>query len=151
MLAQHPTTKRWDTQAIVVETGPNRDYIIKTASGCLLRRKRRFLRQRVVVMPATNSPAAQIAPAQPPMPAAPAQPNPPAAPAHLSPPEVINVEEERQQRQYRPRVYGQASRRSNRPRNAPKRYPGCIIFNPLVVCLFSHISSHPTDRQGKLT
>ncbi|KZR96014.1 Uncharacterized protein APZ42_009889 [Daphnia magna] len=53
VLIQHHSTKRWDTPAVVVEAGVNRDYIFKTASGRLYRRNHRLLRQRVVVMPGT--------------------------------------------------------------------------------------------------
>jgi hypothetical protein len=104
VLVQHHATKRWDTPAVVVEVGDNRDYIVKTASGRLYRRNRRLLRQRVVVMPGpavpTNNPA-QIAPA-------------PALDPDIEP---------RQRRQRRPRNYGPATRRSARTHSAPLRYP----------------------------
>jgi hypothetical protein len=104
VLVQHHATKRWDTPAVVVEVGDNRNYIVKTASGRLYRRNRRLLRQRVVVMPGpavpTNDPA-QIAPA-------------PALDPDIEP---------RQRRLRRPRNYGPATRRSARTHSTPLRYP----------------------------
>jgi hypothetical protein len=35
VIFQHPVSKCWATPAVVVEIGPNRDYIIKTAAGRL--------------------------------------------------------------------------------------------------------------------
>lgn len=71
VLVEHPSTKRWDTPAIVVEVGPNRDYIVNTAVGRLFRRNRLLLFQRVAVMPDTTQLAAQAAPAQPSFPPVP--------------------------------------------------------------------------------
>lgn len=64
VLVQHPTTKRWETTGVVVEIGPNRDYIIKTPAGSALRRNRRMLRRRIPVMPSSLA-AACATPADP--------------------------------------------------------------------------------------
>ena len=55
---QHPDTKLWATPGVIVEVGPNRDYLVKTPSGRVFRRNRRFLRRRIPVMPgpATTTP-----------------------------------------------------------------------------------------------
>ena len=55
VLIQHPTTKCWSTPGIVVEIGKNRDYLLKTPAGRILRRNRRFIRRRIPVMPGTAS------------------------------------------------------------------------------------------------
>ena len=52
VLIQHPVTKCWATPGIIVETGPNRDYLVKTTAGRIFRRNRRFLRRRIAVAPA---------------------------------------------------------------------------------------------------
>ena len=44
---QNPQTKLWDIYGTVTEIGPHRRYYIKTHSGCVLVRNRRFLRRRV--------------------------------------------------------------------------------------------------------
>ncbi len=60
-------SKCWSTPAVVVEIGPNRDYLLKTSAGRLFRRNRRMLRKRIPVMPGTK-----LAPTS--MPPAPAPP-----------------------------------------------------------------------------
>ena len=55
VVAQHPVTKRWKTPRIVVEIGPNRDYLVKSSAGRICRRNRRLLRRRVPVMPGNIS------------------------------------------------------------------------------------------------
>ena len=46
---QHPRTKRWDTIAEVIEQKPSgRSYAVKTESGRVYWRNRRFLRLYVV-------------------------------------------------------------------------------------------------------
>jgi hypothetical protein len=70
VLIQHPDSKRWTTPGVVVETGPNRDYMVKTPSGRIFRRNRRMLRKRTVVMPGTippaeNEPVAAVEPIRP--------------------------------------------------------------------------------------
>ena len=42
---QHPTSKRWDATGTVIAVGRNRDYRIKSPSGVIYWRNRRFLRQ----------------------------------------------------------------------------------------------------------
>jgi hypothetical protein len=70
VLIQHPDSKRLTTPGVVVETGPNRDYMVKTPSGRIFRRNRRMLRKRTVVMPGTippaeNEPVAVVEPIRP--------------------------------------------------------------------------------------
>ena len=48
---QNPITKRWDIYGVVTEIGPYRRYSVKTASGRVLVRNRRFLRRRVPISP----------------------------------------------------------------------------------------------------
>lgn len=55
VVIQHPETKRWATPGVIIEVGPNRDYLIKTAAGRVFRRNRRFLRRLIPVMPAAPS------------------------------------------------------------------------------------------------
>ncbi len=57
VLIQNPDSKRWTTPGVVVKTGPNRDYMVKTPSGRIFRRNRRMLRKRTVVLPGTIPPA----------------------------------------------------------------------------------------------
>jgi hypothetical protein len=124
VLIQHHSTKRWDTPAVVVEAGVNRDYIVKTASGRLYRRNRRLLRQRVVAMPGTatptNVPAAIVPAAIVPAAIVPAAVVPAAT---IPPPALEPVIALRQSRQRQPRSYGPATRRSARTHSAPLRYP----------------------------
>lgn len=67
VIVQHPVSKCWATTAVVVEVGPNRDYIVKTPAGRLFRRNRRMLRKRVPVMPGNppQGPSIQPAPTPP--------------------------------------------------------------------------------------
>ena len=44
---QNPKTKLWDTYGVVISIGPHRQYHVKTASGNVLKRNRRFLRRRI--------------------------------------------------------------------------------------------------------
>ena len=44
---QHPRTKVWDTYGIVTYVGPHRQYYVKTRTGAVLKRNRRYLRRRV--------------------------------------------------------------------------------------------------------
>ncbi len=114
MHIQHHSTKRWDTPAVVVEAGANRDYIVKTASGRLYRRNRRQLRQRVVAMPGTATPTnvpATIVPDA-------------IVPAAFIPPPALEPDIAlRQSRQRQPRIYGPATQRSARTHSVPLRYP----------------------------
>ena len=50
---QNPTTKCWDIYGKVTEVGPYRRYHIKTSSGRVLVRNRRYIRRRVPVVPPT--------------------------------------------------------------------------------------------------
>ena len=86
VLIQHPVSKLWATPGIIVEAGPNRDFLIKTPAGRVIRRNRRFLRRRVPVFvnhappvltdhsPPAPLPAAARSPAVPAMDPVPAQP-----------------------------------------------------------------------------
>ena len=60
VLIQHPVTKRWATPGKIIEIGPNRDYLIKTSSGSVMRRNRRFLRRRVPVMPGASGTSMEL-------------------------------------------------------------------------------------------
>lgn len=84
VLIQHPQTKRWATPGVIVEVGPNRDYLIKTPAGRIFRRNRRLLRRLIPVMPAKAAhrhPAAER-----PIPPPPVQPEPiPPPPAQQQP------------------------------------------------------------------
>ena len=48
---QNNTTKRWDTYGMVTAIGPYRRYYVKTASGQVLVRNRRYLRRRIPIVP----------------------------------------------------------------------------------------------------
>ena len=54
---QNPTTKLWDIYGIVVGIGPHRRYYVKTTSGRVLTRNRRFLRRRVPMTPVESTPS----------------------------------------------------------------------------------------------
>ena len=56
---QDQCTKRWDIYGTVTNIGPNRRYFIKTLSGRVLVRNRRFLRKRLPIslVPHTNRPS----------------------------------------------------------------------------------------------
>ena len=73
VLIQHPDTKRWSTPGIIVEVGPNRDYLVKTAAGRVFRRNRRHLRKIIPVLPGPPAPGPFV-PAAPPFPAPPVPP-----------------------------------------------------------------------------
>ncbi len=64
---QNHETKRWDIYGTVTEIGPHRRYFIKTQSGRILVRNRRFLRRRILPsFPAPNvGVSPELAPAQP--------------------------------------------------------------------------------------
>ena len=44
---QDPRTRLWDSYGVVIRVGQHRQYIVKTESGKVLTRNRRFLRRRV--------------------------------------------------------------------------------------------------------
>jgi hypothetical protein len=67
VVIQHPISKCWSTSAVVLEIGPNRDYLLKTPAGRLFRLNHRLLRKRILVLPGTKS-------APTPMPPSPAPP-----------------------------------------------------------------------------
>ena len=48
---QNTSTKLWDIYGIVTAIGPHRQYYVKTASGRVLARNRRYLRHRVPLAP----------------------------------------------------------------------------------------------------
>lgn len=60
VLIQHPETKRWSTTGVIVESA-GRDYLVKTASGKIFRRNRRFLRCCVPVV-SYQQPPVDVAP-----------------------------------------------------------------------------------------
>ncbi|KAI9550594.1 hypothetical protein GHT06_004909 [Daphnia sinensis] len=107
VLIQDPITKRWITPGVVVDTGDFRDYFIKTAAGRVFRRNRRFLRQRVAVMPEGPKPTAGTPQIAPPIP--PAAPEPEENPEQPEPTARPPPQE--------------AVRKSTRKRNSPQRYP----------------------------
>jgi hypothetical protein len=45
IVLQDTRSKKWDKYGVVVEIGPNRDYLVKLVSGRLFRRNRRFIRR----------------------------------------------------------------------------------------------------------
>ena len=65
---QNSTSKLWDIYGVVVDVGPFRRYFVKTVSGRILVRNRRFLRRRV-----------PLAPVEMDCPNSSSQPNPPLA------------------------------------------------------------------------
>ena len=107
VVIQHPVTNRWTTPGIVVEIGPHRDYLVKTPAGRLFRRNRRFLRQRIPVMPGSVGgghpippvilapPAPQIAPGPPVPPPVPAPPVPQIVPPVIPLPPLPAVADRR--------------------------------------------------------
>ena len=70
---QDQSTKRWDVYGTVIDIGPNRRYFVKTQSGRVLVRNRRFLRKRV---PLSLVPAQPRAPSPLPNRTEPVQPPP---------------------------------------------------------------------------
>lgn len=101
VLIQHPDTKRWSTPGVIIEAGPNRDYLVKTAAGRVFRRNRRHLRKRVPVLPIHPDP---VVPAAPPLPVLPDPPVLPDDAAALPEPPILH-------------------RRSHREKNPIIRYP----------------------------
>ena len=98
VLIQHPISKCWSTPGVIVEVGPNRDYLVKTPAGRVFRRNRRFLRRRVPVMPAallpSTVPAAAAAPATPSQAVAPVAYGQAAAPSPAADAAPVAQEEE---------------------------------------------------------
>ena len=62
VVLQDPISKRWERCGVVTETGKHRDYLIKVASGRVLRRNRRFLRRRTVNLPPEPGPDSEQPP-----------------------------------------------------------------------------------------
>lgn len=59
----NPRTKLWDIYGIIIDVSPNRRYYIKTSSGRVLVRNRRFLRRRVPLsVPPSHNPTTTAAP-----------------------------------------------------------------------------------------
>ena len=57
---QNTITKQWDIYGVVTSIGPHRRYYVKTASGKVLVRNRRYLRRRIpLVAPGATSPLPQ--------------------------------------------------------------------------------------------
>ncbi len=66
---QNTVTKLWDIYGMVTAIGPHRRYFVKTASGRVLVRNRRYLRRRVpLVLPAQTHGPPQADPSPPPPP-----------------------------------------------------------------------------------
>ena len=66
---QNPLTKLWDIYGVVTEIGPHRRYYIKTHSGRVLVKNRRFQRCRVPTsIPSTTQNRQSLQPQQPPPP-----------------------------------------------------------------------------------
>lgn len=59
VVLQNPVTKRWDTKGLIVEVGRHRDYMVKLASGRVLRRNRVFLRRCLPMEQLTDNDAGQ--------------------------------------------------------------------------------------------
>jgi transposase InsO family protein len=77
---QDHTTKLWDIYGIISEISPHRRYFIRTESGTVLVRNRRFLRKRTVLSIRGPGPVQPVPAAPPAAPAAPEQPVAPLAP-----------------------------------------------------------------------
>ena len=95
ILIQDPDSSLWSTPGKVIEIGPNRDYLVRTADGKEFRRNRRHLLRRVPIMPgpamtyaeaaggqrvAQDKPTAATTTTGPPTPIATNEPVEPAAP-----------------------------------------------------------------------
>ena len=106
VLIQHPTTKLWATPGVIVEVGPNRDYLIKTPAGRIFRRNRRFLRRRIPVMPTQRGPTVPA-------------PLPPAAEQQQQPDHPPDPAQQPEPQQERP----PDPVRPRRNRQPPNRYP----------------------------
>ena len=68
---QNDTTKRWDIYGIVTDIDPYRRYFVKTASGRVLTRNRRFLRRRTPISPPPHGDPPSHPTHPPPLPPAP--------------------------------------------------------------------------------
>jgi hypothetical protein len=118
VVIQHPISKCWSTPAVVVETGPHRDYLLKTQAGRLFRRNHRMLRKRIPVMPGTNPTPTPVPPA--PIPVTPGttsttKPIPPA-------PEASSERAKSRKRdKAKPPTFA-VLRRSTRTKKRPNRY-----------------------------
>ncbi|KZR99982.1 Uncharacterized protein APZ42_003925 [Daphnia magna] len=109
VIVQHPVSKCWATTAIVVEIGPNRDYIVKTPAGRLFRRNRRMLRKRVPVMPGNPPTGPSI--------------QPPPTPPEENPPGSNRTDgTTRRKRGRTKRITNDTPRRSTRQTKRPTRY-----------------------------
>jgi hypothetical protein len=73
VVIQNHLNKRWSTPGIIVETGPFRDYLIKTPAGRLFRRNRRLLRRHYPL--ATPAPSVHGPPDRPAQPSTTSTPN----------------------------------------------------------------------------
>ncbi|KAF0314284.1 uncharacterized protein FJT64_015262 [Amphibalanus amphitrite] len=82
---QDPTTGRWNRIGVIVGVGQRRTYLVKTASGRVLWRNRRYLRPYRPLLTEPTPPVAPSAP-RPPAAGAPQPPPPPAAGAPQPPP-----------------------------------------------------------------
>ena len=74
---QNPNTKMWDIYGTITDIGPHRRYFVKTQSGRILVRNRRFIRKRSPISVATPS---SMPPTTPPTPRRSMTPNTPLAP-----------------------------------------------------------------------
>ena len=66
---QDASTKRWDIYGVVADIGPHRRYFVRTGSGRVLVRNRRFLRRRMPCVPPpqfVSSDQGPLQPSQPP-------------------------------------------------------------------------------------
>ena len=59
---QNPTSKVWDVYGIVTAVGPHRRYFVRTQSGRVLVRNRRFLRKRTALSVYAPTGSAQVVP-----------------------------------------------------------------------------------------
>jgi hypothetical protein len=62
VIIQNSVTKRWSTPGVIVETGPFRDFLIKTPAGRLFRRNRRFLRRSYTSIARPQRPDSPVPP-----------------------------------------------------------------------------------------
>ena len=65
VVVQNPSTKLWDIYGVIVDVGPYRRYYVKTMSGRVLVRNRRFLRRRVPLAPVATKPSSITTPPPP--------------------------------------------------------------------------------------
>ena len=104
---QNTVTKLWDIYGTVTAIGPHRRYHIKTASGRVLTRNRRYLRRRIALAPPGATSAAHRSPQA-------TNPDPCSSPLPLLPrpsPQPLRPQ-----------------RRSTRPRTKPRRLAEEIAF-----------------------